>query len=71
MVGDWQAHGAQMEAVRSEFDTDAQSIRDILRLWQVCSPAPCARDCATVEEQGGGSTIMEGCEIHGTVIQMA
>lgn len=30
----WQAHGAKLEAVRAEFQTDAQSIRDILRLWQ-------------------------------------
>ena len=31
----WKLHGAQLEAVRAEFQTDAQSIRDILRLWQV------------------------------------
>lgn len=30
----WQTHGAKLEAVRAEFQTDAQSIRDILRLWQ-------------------------------------
>lgn len=30
----WQAHGAKLEAVRAEFQTDPQSMRDILRLWQ-------------------------------------
>ncbi len=30
----WHTHGAKLEAVRAEFQTDAQSIRDILRLWQ-------------------------------------
>lgn len=30
----WQANGAKLEAVRAEFQTDPQSMRDILRLWQ-------------------------------------
>ena len=34
MVSSWQTHGAKLEAVRAEFQTDPQSIRDILRLWQ-------------------------------------
>ena len=31
----WQAHGAKLEAVRAEFQTDPQSIRDVLRVWQL------------------------------------
>ena len=34
VLASWQTHGAKLEAVRAEFQTDAQSIRDILRLWQ-------------------------------------
>ena len=31
----WQTHGAKLEAVRAEFQTDAQSMRDVLRVWQL------------------------------------
>ena len=35
MLTSWQAHGAKLEAVRAEFQTDPQNIRDVLRLWQL------------------------------------
>ena len=35
MLTSWQAHGAKLEAVRAEFQTDPQSIRDVLRVWQL------------------------------------
>ncbi len=31
----WQTHGAKLEAVRAEFQTDPQNIRDVLRVWQL------------------------------------
>ena len=31
----WQTHGAKLEAVRAEFQTDPQHIRDVLRVWQL------------------------------------
>ena len=35
MLTSWQAHGAKLEAVRAEFQTDPQNIRDVLRVWQL------------------------------------
>ena len=31
----WQTNGAKLEAVRAEFQTDPQHIRDVLRVWQL------------------------------------
>ena len=35
MLTSWQTHGAKLEAVRAEFQTDPQHIRDVLRVWQL------------------------------------
>ena len=35
MLTSWQTHGAKLEAVRTEFQTDPQHIRDVLRVWQL------------------------------------
>ena len=35
VLASWQTHGAKLEAVRAEFQTDPQNIRDVLRVWQL------------------------------------